>query len=110
MEIKQLDPDFSVAGQIEATDVKAIADAGYKSLICNRPDTEEGAVAHGEIETAANAAGLVFSFIPVVSGQITPQDVDDMAAALAKMPKPVLAYCRTGGRCTNLYGLVKQAG
>ena len=110
MEIKQLDPDFSVAGQIEASEVNAIAAAGYKSLICNRPDTEEGAVAHGEIEAAASAAGLEFSFIPVVSGQITPQDVSDMSAALAKMPKPVLAYCRTGGRCTNLYGLIKQAG
>lgn len=109
MEIKELDPGFSVAGQIDAADVDAIVQAGFKSLICNRPDTEEGAVAHEKIETAAKAAGLEFSFIPVVSGQITSQDVQEMGAALAAMPKPVLAYCRTGGRCANLYGLVLQA-
>jgi uncharacterized protein (TIGR01244 family) len=39
---------------------------------------------------------------------VTQDNVSDMAAALAALPRPVLAYCRTGGRCTNLYGLVQQ--
>jgi uncharacterized protein (TIGR01244 family) len=44
----------------------------------------------------------------VVSGQLTQENVDAQARALAEMPKPVLAYCRSGARCTNLYMLVRQ--
>ena len=36
------------------------------------------------------------------------ENVDDQAAALDSLPGPVLAYCRSGARCTNLFGLVQQ--
>lgn len=109
VEIRQITEDYSVAPQIGAADIAAIKAAGFKSIISNRPDAEDGAVPHGDIEAAARAAGLEFRYIPVISGQITAGDVADQAAALADLPAPVLAYCRSGGRCTNLYGLVKQA-
>ena len=35
-------PNFGTAGQIEPTDVAEIAKQGYKSIINNRPDGEEG--------------------------------------------------------------------
>ncbi|MVA99533.1 TIGR01244 family phosphatase [Nitratireductor sp. CAU 1489] len=108
MEIRQINQDFAVAGQIGAEHIQAIADAGFKSVVCNRPDTEDGAVPHAEVEAAVRAAGLEFRFIPVVSGAVTEDNVSEMSAALATLPRPVLAYCRTGGRCTNLYGLVQQ--
>ncbi|PSM18656.1 MULTISPECIES: TIGR01244 family sulfur transferase [Nitratireductor] len=108
MEIRQINQDFAVAGQIGAEHVQAIADAGFKSVVCNRPDSEEGAVPHDEVEAAVRAAGLEFRFIPVVSGAVTQDNVSEMAAALSALPRPVLAYCRTGGRCMNLYGLVQQ--
>ncbi len=108
MDIRQINDDFAVTGQISADHVQAIADAGFKSLVCNRPDSEDGAVPHDGIEAAAKSAGLEFRFIPVVSGAITEDDVREMGSALQTLPKPVLAYCRTGGRCTNLYGLVQQ--
>jgi len=108
MEIRQITEDYSVAPQIGVEHVAEIKQAGFRSLISNRPDTEDGAVPHDEIAAAARAAGLEFRYIPVVSGQITQQDVDDQAAALEALPKPVLAYCRSGARCTNLYGLVRQ--
>ena len=44
-------PNFGTAGQIEPTDVAEIAQQGYKSIINNRPDGEEGPeqllVSHG---------------------------------------------------------------
>lgn len=110
MEIKTIDENYSVAGQIDAADVAEIAQAGFASIICNRPDTEEGAVAHASIAAAAEKVGLEFRFIPVVSGQITADNVQDQASALADLPKPILAYCRSGGRCTNLYMAMQQAG
>lgn len=108
MEIREITEDYSVAPQIGVEHVPLIKAAGFKSVICNRPDEEDGAVPHNEIETAVRAAGLEFRFIPVISGQITADNVDDQAAALDDLPRPVLAYCRSGARCTNLYGLVVQ--
>ncbi len=110
MEIRQIDDDFAVAGQITAADVAAIAGQGFKTLISNRPDAEEGAVAHDGIREAAQAAGLAFHYIPVISGQITRDNVTDMAAAMSGASLPILAYCRSGARCANLYGFVKSMG
>ncbi|MCO6389666.1 TIGR01244 family phosphatase [Aliihoeflea aestuarii] len=108
MEIRQLTEDYSVAPQIGIEHVPLIKGAGFKSIVSNRPDTEDGAIPHDEIEAAARAEGLEFRYLPVVSGQITDQNVTDQAAALAELPKPVLAYCRSGTRCTNLYALIQQ--
>lgn len=109
MDIRKINDEFAVTGQIAAAQVKQIADAGFKSLVCNRPDTEDGAVPHDEVAQAALEAGLKFKFIPVVSGAITEDDVREMAQALSDLPRPVLAYCRSGARSLNLYGLVQQA-
>jgi uncharacterized protein (TIGR01244 family) len=43
------------------------------------------------------------SYLPVVSGAITQEDVVAFAELLKTMPKPILAYCRSGGRCTQLF-------
>lgn len=110
LEIKQIDENYSVAGQIDAADVADIAQAGFASIICNRPDSEEGAVPHEAIAAAAEKTGLEFRFIPVVSSQMTLEDVEAQAAALDELPKPVLAYCRSGTRCTNLYAAIRQSG
>lgn len=110
MEVRQLTKDLTVAGQIGPEHIAAIKQAGFKSIVCNRPDSETGAVPHDMVEDAARAAGLEFRFIPVVPGAITVDNVEDMATALDELPKPVLAYCRTGARCTNLFLLIQQAG
>lgn len=108
MEIRRVNEDFAVAGQIAPVQVAGIANAGFKSIVCNRPDTEDGAVPHDEMEKAAQEAGLEFRFLPVVSGAITEENVRDMAAALDDLPPPILAYCRSGARCLNLYALVQE--
>lgn len=108
MTFRQITEDYSVTGQIGVEDIARIKQAGFKSIIANRPDSEDGVVPHDAIEIAAQAAGLEFRYIPVISGQISQQDVDQQAKALAEMPKPVLAYCRSGGRCANLHMLVQQ--
>ncbi len=110
MDLRYLTEDLAVAGQISADHISAIAEEGFKSVICNRPDSEDGAVAHEEVERAAAEAGLQFRYIPVVSGAIVANDVTEMGQALQTLPKPVLAYCRSGARCTNLFALTKQAG
>ena len=69
MEIREITPDYSVAPQIEASDVAGIAKAGFKSIICNRPDEEHpGDAPADEVQAAAEKAGLAFRYIPVISG------------------------------------------
>ncbi|MBO6900142.1 MAG: TIGR01244 family phosphatase [Rhizobiaceae bacterium] len=110
MEIRQVADGFSVSPQISASDVPAIKQAGFRSIICNRPDNEDGAVPHGEVESAAKDAGVNFRYLPAISGQLTQANVDEMAAALSELEGPVLAYCRSGARSTNLYMMASQKG
>ncbi|MER9839692.1 TIGR01244 family sulfur transferase [Mesorhizobium australicum] len=110
MEYRQISEDYSVSGQIQPEDVAAIKEAGFKSVICNRPDDEQpGQPSADTLKAAIEAAGLAFRYIPVISGQITRENVDDQAEALDELDGPVFAYCRSGARCTNLYGLIQQS-
>ncbi len=110
MEIRQIGAGLAVAGQINAGDVEAIANMGFRTLISNRPDTEQGTVPHDSIRMAAEASGLAFHYVPVISGAITPDNVSQMAAVMRQADRPVLAYCRTGARCVNLLQLVDMQG
>lgn len=109
MEYRQISDNYSVSGQILPDDVEAVKAAGFKSIICNRPDDEQpGQPPVDSVRAAAEAAGIEFRYIPVISGQITQQNVADQAAALEELEGPVFAYCRSGARCTNLYGLIQE--
>ena len=110
MEYREISDDYSVSGQIQPEDVTAIKEAGFKSIICNRPDDEQpGQPSADTVKAAVEAAGLAFRYIPVISGQITAENVADQAEALDELDGPVFAYCRSGARCTNLYGLIQQS-
>jgi sulfide:quinone oxidoreductase len=110
MDIRQITDDLAVAPQILASDVAAVAAAGFRSIICNRPDGESSDQPCCEdIEAAVKAAGLAWRMQPVRSGGVTQADVDAFGALLAELPKPVLAYCRSGTRCATLWSL-SEAG
>jgi uncharacterized protein (TIGR01244 family) len=110
MEYRQISEDYSVSGQIQPEEIAAIKAAGFKSVICNRPDDEQpGQPSADSVKAAVEAAGLAFRYIPVISGQITAQNVEDQAEALDELEGPIFAYCRSGARCTNLYGLIQQS-
>ncbi|MBE1203364.1 TIGR01244 family sulfur transferase [Aminobacter carboxidus] len=110
MEYRQITDDYSVSGQITPEEVAAIKAAGFKSVICNRPDDEQpGQPSADSVKAAVEAAGLAFRYIPVISGAMTGDNVADMADALDEMDGPVFAYCRSGTRCTNLYMAIQQS-
>lgn len=106
MDIKPLTPLLSVSAQISTADLPAIANAGFKSIVCNRPDGE-GADQTGfkEIEQAAQAAGLQARYLPAETGQVTDEQGVAFGQLMDELPKPVLAYCRSGMRCTTLWAL-----
>ena len=95
---------MAVAPQLTADNLESIRNAGFKSIICNRPDGEgEGQPAFAEIETAAKAANIDIRYIPVIPGQVTAEQLNEFAAALQEMQGPILAYCKTGGRCEAMW-------
>ncbi|MBM3609091.1 MAG: TIGR01244 family phosphatase [Alphaproteobacteria bacterium] len=107
-QIRRINERISVAPQIVETDVAEIAAAGFRTLMNNRPDGEGADQTPDEkIRAAAAAAGINYIYLPVVSGQMTPQNVEDFRNVLAAAEGPVLAYCRTGTRCTNLWALAE---
>ncbi len=108
MDLRPITQDFTVSPQIEVGDVAAVVDAGYRSILCNRPDGEDyGQPAYDAVAAAAAAAGLAVRWVPIVSGQMTQAALDEFRAALDEMPKPILAYCRTGTRCTMLWSITR---
>ena len=110
MDIKKLTTGLSVSPQIVASDLQSLKDAGFRAIICNRPDGE-GAdqPTYDEIAAAAKKVGLETTYIPIVAGKVTDEDADAFNTALTELPGPVLAYCRTGTRSATLWSL-GQAG
>lgn len=106
---RSVDPEFAVAGQISPDDLGKLAEAGFKSILCARPDHEEtGQPTFATIAAAAEKAGLKAVHIPV-SGMLGEGQLIRMEAALKDLPKPMFGYCRSGARAGSLYGAAKAA-
>ncbi|MCP8893849.1 TIGR01244 family phosphatase [Shinella daejeonensis] len=104
MDIRAINDEYSVSGQISVEDLDTIAALGFKSIVCHRPDHEEG----GQPEFSAIAArakelGLEVMHVPVGSMGVTADAVHGMVDALDELPRPMLGYCRSGARSTRVY-------
>ncbi|MEO1639898.1 MAG: TIGR01244 family sulfur transferase [Pseudomonadota bacterium] len=106
MDIRPLSPNYAVSPQIAVEDIPAIAEAGYTTIICNRPDAEVPPSHQASaIEAAARAAGLDFVVIPVTHQGLNLQMVDDQKAAMTGSSGPTLAYCASGTRSSIVWSL-----
>lgn len=106
MELKKLSGQISVSAQLTVEDVAAVKAAGYRAIICNRPDGEApDQPSFEEIERAATALGLECRYIPISGGMVSDADTVAFGAALRDLPGPVAAYCRSGTRSTTLWSL-----
>jgi len=87
------------------------ARAGFRSVVNNRPDFEEGAAqpTNAQIEAAAKAAGLEYRFLPVSGAYQSPDDAAAMARLLQELPRPLLMFCRSGARSGRLYRLAVES-
>lgn len=109
MDLRRITDDFAVAPQIVPDDIRQIAEEGFRAILCNRPDGEEPAqCAYDDVAQAARAQGLAVRSVPIVSGSVGPGDLQAFEAALKEMPAPVLAYCRSGTRCTMLWSITQM--
>lgn len=106
MDIRQITPDYAVSPQIDPDDLSAIADAGFTTVICNRPDAEVPPSHHASVMAdAAHAAGLTFIDIPVTHHGLNMQMIDAQRQAIDSSDGPVLAYCASGTRSSIVWSL-----
>lgn len=104
MDIRFVTDDLAVGPQVGLHDIAALKAAGIAAVICNRPDGE-GPDQPPFVEIAEEAAqhGIAARYLPVVPGQISAGHGEAFARLLDELPKPVLAFCRTGKRAESLW-------
>ncbi len=108
--LNPLTPDFAVAPQLEPAAMAEVAAAGFRSVINNRPDGEGGPdqPSSASMAAAAAAAGLQYVHLPVAGGYQSPEEIAAFKDLLGTLPRPILAFCRSGARCTKLFVAATQ--
>ena len=77
MNIRQINEEYSVSGQITVEDVDTVKELGFKSI--------------------------KIKHVPVGPMGVTPEAVVGMVDALEDFERPMLGYCRSGARSTATY-------
>ena len=106
MKIHQLTDVLSVSPQLNVADIDQVLAAGFKTVICNRPDNEgDDQQDSDSIRIACEAKGLQWHYMPVSPKDYSDEQALEFGRLLNNVALPVLAFCRTGTRCTNLWAL-----
>jgi sulfide:quinone oxidoreductase len=104
-----LAPGVSVAGRLDRADIDALAAAGVRTIINNRPDGEDpGQLPAAEARRIAEAHGIAYHHIPITAATLSRADVDAFAAVMRDGPAPVVAHCRSGTRSALLWALTRM--
>lgn len=105
LKIHQLEADIAAAPQLVETDFAEVATRGFRSVVNIRPDGEApDQLPSVRAKHAAERHGLAFHHLPVMSVNVTDDDVVDRFARLMDdLPGPILFYCGSATRCTTLW-------
>ena len=107
--LAELAPGLSAAGKLDRSDIEALAGAGVRTIVNNRPDDEDpGQLPAAEARRIAEALGIAYHHIPVTAASLSRADVDAFAAVLASAEQPLVAHCRSGTRSTLLWALARM--
>lgn len=106
MDMRQITTRFYASPQISVEDMPAIAAAGIKLIICNRPDAEIPPSHHCAVMAdAAKTAGIEFAIQPLTHQTMTPEIISANRALIDGCDGAVLAYCASGTRSTIAWAL-----
>ena len=110
MDIKTLNNELSVSAHLVPANMRDVAEAGFRSVICNRPDGEAAdQPPYAEIERACREQGMQARWLPAEPGKVTDEHGRAFGALMHELPKPVLAFCRTGTRSATMWALSQAA-
>lgn len=108
---KTLNAQVSVAGQMTIDKFQQLIKAGFKSVIVNRPDQEQGnTVSVAQLRQIAEQSQVSVIYQPILSGKISQTDVIEFAKYYNELPKPILMVCRSGSRSSILFNQAKSQG
>jgi len=106
--LMELTPGLAAAGALSRDDIEALAAAGVKTIINNRPDGEDpGQLPAEEARRLCAAHGIAYHHIPFVGATLTRGDIDAFDALLKSEPQPMVAHCRSGTRSTMIWALTR---
>lgn len=106
MDIRHLASGLSVSEQIFPHQLSELKNTGFRAIICNRPDGEgSDQPLFAEVKRAAQSMGIEAHYLPAESGKVTDEQGIAFGKLLESLPKPVLAYCRSGMRSTTMWAL-----
>jgi sulfide:quinone oxidoreductase len=103
--IVYITPTFAVTGQLAAEDFAAAAALGFTAIVNNRPDGEEdGQLTSLAAAAHAQLAGLAYHHNPAGKLDLFSDRVVDSAASVLSINEgPILAYCKSGMRCSIIW-------
>jgi uncharacterized protein (TIGR01244 family) len=106
--LAELSSGLSAAGALGTADIEALAAAGVRTIVNNRPDGEDpGQLPAADARRLAEAQGIAYHHIPVTAASLSRADVDAFAAVLRSAPQPAVVHCRSGTRSTLLWALTR---
>lgn len=102
--VRSVAADVYVAPQLTVAQMAEAARAGFRTVINNRPDFEEGPAqpTSTALAAAAAAAGLEYRHLPVQGHYQSPEEIAAFARLLRELPRPLLAFCRSGARSARM--------
>lgn len=108
---KTLNAQVSVAGQMTTDKFQQLIQVGFKSVIVNRPDQEQGnTVSVAQLRQIAEQSQVSVIYQPILSGKISQTNVTEFAKYYNELPKPILMVCRSGSRSSILFNQAKSQG
>ena len=108
---KTLNAQVSVAGQMTTDKFQQLIQAGFKSVIVNRPDQEQGnTVSVAQLRQIAEQSQVSVIYQPILSGKISQTDVIEFTKYYNELPKPILMVCHSGSRSSILFNQAKSQG
>ena len=106
-----LSPQLSVAGQMTVDKFQLLMQQGFKSVIVNSPNQEQGnTIRVDQLRSIAEQAKVSVIYQPVTSSKISETDVIEFAKYYNELPKPILMVCKSGERSSRLFNQAKQLG
>jgi len=109
MRVLELGPQVYVSGQLFDHDVRLAAKQGVRSIMNNRPDGEAmGQPLSADLAKTAEELGITYVHLPFDTRSITRQTVEDFAKARDELERPLLIFCRSGARSTQMWQMAEE--
>jgi uncharacterized protein (TIGR01244 family) len=105
-DLKKVNDDLSIAGQISSKELNQLAIGGFKSVLNLRSPDENGFF-HDE-KQEAQIVGLEYTNIPLNSQAPNPKLTAQAIQAVENLPKPILIHCAGGARAGGI-ALITEA-